>query len=181
MPAEDLCALSKEITSIMAPPNTKLEQFVDRLIDTRWDTSSRLAAAIGMSLSAFSRAIHEEGCLSVENCLRLALVSGENPSKILRLVGRDDVAEVTDELFGTEATHLNQRELEHLKLWRKADTTAHDAMDALLHGYVRSATTSGSVKDKKGKKKQERREMLIKARRFPAGSGRGEPRLRASS
>jgi hypothetical protein len=75
------------------------EQFVDKLIADRYRTAEKLAAAIEMTSSALGRGV-KKGTLSVENCLRLAEISGEPPSQLLRLAGKGDDAALIERLYG---------------------------------------------------------------------------------
>jgi hypothetical protein len=86
-----------------------LEQYVDRLVKTKYGTAGRLAAKIGMSLSAFSRGVNEEGTLSVENCLRLADEVGDKAAKILRLAGKPHVADVVERITGAGTETLSSK------------------------------------------------------------------------
>ena len=75
-----------------------LEQYVGVLrAKYGYGGMSRIASAIGMSLSAFTRGV-KNGTLSVENCLRLADLTGNSAGMILRLAGKEDMAAVCDRL-----------------------------------------------------------------------------------
>jgi plasmid maintenance system antidote protein VapI len=101
-------------------PNPLLLRYVQQLVENRYGTMSRLAEAIDMSLSAFSRAIKEEGSLSSENCIRLAHEVGEHPAVILRLSNRDDFAAIVEDLYPRkEAFSATERALVYL--WRTLD------------------------------------------------------------
>lgn len=163
-------------------PNLELIRYVQRLVVSRYGTHSALAAAIGMSLSAFSRAVREEGTLSVENCEKLAVEVGDNPAHILRLARRPEHAEVAENLYGRSDETLTRREMEHMALWRRNDSIAHDAVDALLQMRlkvrvkgVKPATPSGFVPEKRHKVKGKRKPHQAVAAAPPAGSDADAP------
>jgi hypothetical protein len=80
--------------------NNKLKPYVDQLVRTKYGSVSRLAAKIGMSVSAFTRGVQKQGTLSVENCIYLAAETGDELGQILWLAGKPDMAEVCDRLTG---------------------------------------------------------------------------------
>lgn len=82
-------------------PVTDLYRFVIALIP-RFGTAQALADALDMSLSAFLRGA-KHGTLGIENCLRLAQLAGEHPSKVLALAGKKDVATLIESLYGPAA------------------------------------------------------------------------------
>jgi hypothetical protein len=148
-----------------APKNPQLERFIDDAIDRRFRTSSALADAIGMSLSAFSRGIREEGTISTENCLELAKVLSERPAKILRLARRKRVAELLEQLHPTLT--LSPDEEHVVELWRRIkndeakldlcrsmlETMAHAVMLELAQKTAaRAASASGPGRPTKKKK-----------------------------
>jgi plasmid maintenance system antidote protein VapI len=109
------------------------ERFIEDLIK-RYGTAGALADAIGMSLSAFSRGYREEGTLSVENCLRLANEVGERPEMILRLAGKQEVADVFERLSGVKDSQakLSGKELEIATRYRMATQDVKDAVNLIL-------------------------------------------------
>jgi transcriptional regulator with XRE-family HTH domain len=98
-------------------PNPVFSGFINELITSRYQTQSALAEAIGMSDSAFSRSIHEEGTLSVANCFRLAGAAGDHPATILRTAGKPDIADIVERGLGETA--LSSFELEVVDLLRQ--------------------------------------------------------------
>jgi hypothetical protein len=64
-------------------------------------SKGELAKAVGIRPSALSRFVHTPP--NVETCLRLARVTGANPSRILRAAGRGDVADLLESLYGIAA------------------------------------------------------------------------------
>ncbi len=80
---------------------TELHRFVESLLP-RFGTAQALADALDMTLSAFLRGV-KQGTLNIENCLRLAALVGENPTKILTLAGKADIAKLIESLYGSAA------------------------------------------------------------------------------
>lgn len=115
----------------MARPNQALIRFVDRLIQTKFRTATALAAEVGMSSSALSRGVQDEGTLSVENCLSLAMAAGEHPSKVLRLARRKRAAELLELAYGPTG-QINQDELELVETWRHIDEQTRDAIRVVM-------------------------------------------------
>lgn len=78
-----------------------LRQWVDELIKERYaGVASRLADALGMSVSAFQRSTRDGGTLSLENLLKLAEQTGTPASKVLRLGGKAEQADLIERLYG---------------------------------------------------------------------------------
>src|SRR5579885_1214122 len=69
-----------------------------------------LATALGVTPSRLSRAMTGTGGefpFNVTNCLRLAQLSGESASEILRAAGKKDVADLIEALYGSPADTLS--------------------------------------------------------------------------
>jgi plasmid maintenance system antidote protein VapI len=115
----------------MGSTNQPLCRFVDRLIAEKFGTAHELAKAIGMSSSAFSHGVREEGTLSFENCVRLAVAIGERPSMILKLARKPEMAAIADRAFTTHMG-LSPREKDLIKTWRKLDEDAQYAHETLM-------------------------------------------------
>jgi hypothetical protein len=110
--------------------------FIQGLISTKYGTAQAVADAIGMSLSAFSRGVRKEGTLSVENCLRLAAHAGEPPSRVLRLAGKEPIAELIEQLYGSERDPISGIERDVLQLWRSLHLDAQAPLSTLLHALA---------------------------------------------
>lgn len=95
------------------------EKYVDDLLLSEYGTSSRLADVIGMSLSAFSRGVRVEDTLSIENCLKLALVTGDHPASILRLAHHEEMADILALLCGPEAATPSRNEWQLIHYYRE--------------------------------------------------------------
>jgi plasmid maintenance system antidote protein VapI len=73
---------------------------VQAVIDERYDgTAGRLAEAIGVALTTLSRGM-ELGTMGADTLLRLAHVTGRDPSDVLRLAGKSDWADLIEALYG---------------------------------------------------------------------------------
>jgi hypothetical protein len=118
-----------------------LEQYVERLVK-KHGTMGRVAAMIGMSLSAFSRGVQEEGTLSVENCLRLADAVGGNAGMILRLAGKPHVAEVMDRLAGSSIETLDKEERDLIYQWKTIDPDLQDLIKRTVAAFALQSQAS---------------------------------------
>lgn len=105
----------------------------------RYGTAQKLADKIGMSLSAFSRGVRNEGTLNVENCLRLAEETGENPSHVLRLAGKGSTADLIERLYGRARSPLSGGDRELLALWQLLNHEADGALRTLLRALARES------------------------------------------
>lgn len=86
-----------------------VEKFKDLLgrIVSRFPSQEAFAKAMGMNSSRLSRAIKKADFpFNVENCLRLAKVSGESASEILRAADKADVAALIESLYGKDRSRL---------------------------------------------------------------------------
>lgn len=66
----------------------------------RFGSQTALGKAIDISASRLSRVIQGQHSLEVVNCLRLAEVTGESPSVVLRAAGKADVADLIERMYG---------------------------------------------------------------------------------
>lgn len=78
-------------------------ELLNRIADG-FPTRHALAKALDINASRLSRALNgSEGFpFNIENCLRLAKVSGEPASDVLRAAGKSDIAELIEALYGPE-------------------------------------------------------------------------------
>jgi hypothetical protein len=80
-------------------------------------TRKALADALDMDPSRLSRAINAgDFPFNIENCLRLAQVSGEPASDVLRAADKGAIAELIESLYGQQTLASNEREL--LQDWK---------------------------------------------------------------
>lgn len=92
----------------MTVPGT-FQQWIESLIAGRFGTKTKLAQAIGVSLTQIGRGANA-GKYSVENLLKLAKVAAADPSTVLRLAGKGDVADLLEDLYGKSTLTPMQRE-----------------------------------------------------------------------
>ena len=85
---------------------TRLRQIIADAVG-RFGSQTALGNAIGLSPTRISRVLKGDGCsLEVISCLRLAEVTGESPTVILRAAGKWDVAELIERLYGKPRPQL---------------------------------------------------------------------------
>lgn len=112
-------------------------------------TMQKIADAVGMSLSAFSRGVKQEGTLSPLNCLRLAAAFGLPGSKVLNLAGKHELSDLIERLYGAPTPGaLSDAERDHLDLWRTLDVDERRPFETLLR-----AVAGDRVSKKVGRKK----------------------------
>jgi hypothetical protein len=108
----------------------QLAKFVEAL-KPRFETSQKLATAIGMTLSAFSRGV-TKGTLNVENLLRLATVAEESPSAVLELAGKKDVAQLIESLYGSPRSAISPAERDLLERWSRLPPDAKENLKGII-------------------------------------------------
>lgn len=114
--------------------NRELPAYVNRLI-AKHGTQTAVAAKIGMTLSAFSRAVNEEGTFSFENCLRLAELGGDDPSHVLRAADKYDQANLLRRLYwktSLKNTSLSARERALIHAWRRKSLKIQDVIEVVV-------------------------------------------------
>lgn len=85
------------------------QEWVDELVAT-FGSKTKLAQAIGISLTQIGRG-RSAGKYSVENLLKLARAANADPSSVLRLAGKGDVADLIETLYGKAELTAEQRAL----------------------------------------------------------------------
>lgn len=94
-----------------------------------YPTVRAFAAALEMDPSHLSRAMGEGGQpFDIRGCLRLAQVTGENPTVVLRAAGKADIATLVEELYGPSHALLTPEQQQLLK-----------SMDAIHDPVVRQS------------------------------------------
>jgi len=115
--------------------NEPFKELLNRIAE-KFPTRLAFSKAIGMTSSRLSRALNEgDFPFNVANCLRLAKISGESPTEILRAAGKEDVADLIEALYGREA-EFTVKEREILEAWRAATPRAQEAIRSLLNDLV---------------------------------------------
>jgi len=84
-----------------------VEDFTELLnrIAKGFPTRHALATALQINASRLSRALNgtdKHASFNIENCLRLAQVSGESPATVLRAANKGKVADLIEGLYGSE-------------------------------------------------------------------------------
>lgn len=103
-------------------------------IAQRYPSRSALAQALRITPSRLSRALNTgDFPLNVSNCLRLAKLSGESATEILRAAGKGDVAELIEGLYGKDRTRLlTMPERELLDEWHALSPRAREALGSII-------------------------------------------------
>ena len=81
----------------------ELTRLVARVRQTM-PTNRELAHALDISETHVGRVLKGGYSFSVQNCLRLASLADEPPSAVLRMAGKDDVADMLDKAYATKET-----------------------------------------------------------------------------
>jgi transcriptional regulator with XRE-family HTH domain len=97
----------------------------------RYPSKQALARAIGITPGRLSRVLKGEHSLDVINCLRLAQLTGDAPGDVLRVAGKQDVAELLAALYG-EAPTLSPADREVLEAWRTLNLYQRELLRALI-------------------------------------------------
>ncbi len=101
----------------------------------KFESKKALADALDMDPSRLSRAINTgDFPFNIENCLRLAKVSGESPSEVLRAADNGDIAELIESLYGPERPVPDPVVQDLLRNWR--------TLTVEQKGFVRMAAAS---------------------------------------
>lgn len=144
----------RDVSRKKSTANRKLQQYIDRLV-RKHGTATALADKIGMSVSAFSRAVNEEGTFSFENCIRLADAFGDHPSVVLRLAGKGEMADILDRLYsrGGRSVKLSQRERERVDTWKRITPEHQNSLDDIVAALAAAAAvdiaTGGKPRSRK--------------------------------
>lgn len=110
------------------------QELLNRIADG-FPTRQALAKAIDINASRLSRALNgtDKHSFNIENCLRLAQLSGEPASAVLRAADKGDIAELIESLYGQERKVTDPVVRDLLATW--PDLTADEK------NYVRSSVT----------------------------------------
>ena len=91
-----------------------------RKLKKQYPTVKAFAQALDVDPSHVSRAMNDDALpFDVRGCLRLALVTGENPGMVLRIAGKGEIAGLIEQLYGAPTKRLSSRELELLKVFHR--------------------------------------------------------------
>jgi len=106
----------------------------------RFPNKYTFAKKLGITPGRLSRVLGGEHSLDVENCLKLAKLTGESASRVLRLAGKSEIAELIEDLYGRTAPALSRGDREVLDEW--------DAMNAHDRQALRAVLQSLGARDK---------------------------------
>jgi hypothetical protein len=118
---------------------TKFTELLETLV-ARYGGDAALAKEIRVSAARVGRARKGEGGYSfkVENCLRLAQVSGESASDVLRAAGKADVDDLIQELYGYRRPELPRVQRELLDKWVLVHPKAREHIIAVIDMALRA-------------------------------------------
>ena len=77
----------------------------------KYPSKQAFAKELGITPSRFSRVLRGDYSMEVVNCLRLAKLSGEQPSDVLTAAGKRDVADLIEHLYGDQTLAEPERTL----------------------------------------------------------------------
>jgi hypothetical protein len=114
----------------------------------KFSSQQALADELGMSLSRLNRALNKgDYPFNVLNCLKLASLSGESPSAVLRAGGKAEIADLIEKSYGAPDQTITAREREHLAQWRSIDDETRGAVNALVRKILSAESTSSTPND----------------------------------
>jgi hypothetical protein len=100
-----------------------------RIQRTHFGSVRAFAKALKIAPSHLSRAMGRQGQpFDVRACLRLAQVTGESPSEILRAAGKGDLVKLIEELYGAAPPVLTVPQRELLDAWNRLPEAARNAV-----------------------------------------------------
>jgi hypothetical protein len=103
-----------------------------RIQKTHFGTVRAFAKALKIAPSHLSRAMGAHGQpFDIRACLRLAQVTGESPTTILRAAGKGDLAKLIEELYGAPPPLLTVPQRELLEAWDRMPEPARQALFVL--------------------------------------------------
>jgi hypothetical protein len=108
--------------------------WIDGQIKTKFRTRTALAEAMEMQLPALTRGI-DVGTFSIVNLLKLAKVTDTNPSVVLRLANKPDVADLIEELYQITTptpAPLPRDERRLLARWRALSPQTRHSLEVIL-------------------------------------------------
>lgn len=123
----------------------EFQEWVEDQVARRFKTATALASAIGMQLSPFVRGV-QTGTFNVQNILRLAEVTDEDPSRLLHIAGKGDVAQMIERLYGSGKDSLKASERDVLQLWSNMPTKSQRHVRELM--TLLSEPVGGAAPDK---------------------------------
>ena len=112
-----------------------------------YPSRAALAKALEITPSRLSRALNTgDFPFNIKNCLRLALVTGESPTTILRAANKAAIAELIESLYGQDRTTLlSAAERNLLELWNNLTPPQRENWLVLLGESVAAAIRQPGV------------------------------------
>jgi transcriptional regulator with XRE-family HTH domain len=113
----------------------------------KYPTKKEFAKAIGITPGRLSRVLGGEHSLDVGNCLTLAKLTGESPSRVLRVAGKGEIADAIETLYGPAAPSISPRDREVLRVWNNLSPRAQENLRVIMVDlYAGSGTYAKGVK-----------------------------------
>lgn len=119
------------------PAGTEFQEWMQALKD-RLGTRQAIADALGVSLSAVGAGVDERNTFSVETLLELARIAGEPPDYVLRLAGKDHVADLIHDLYGLDPNRPVPADEKWFSLYRLCSVEERDIIRKTLARFARS-------------------------------------------
>jgi hypothetical protein len=138
-------------------PQQKLQRYLGLLIEKGiFHSHNDIADVCGMTRDLLSHVLNApERRLSVEQCLRLALEIREHPPAVLRVAGREDAADVLEEVWPRKRGHITRSEQDLVDRWRQLTLKARHHLGGLIaiHAERGSADSDGPLARARGGKR----------------------------
>lgn len=121
-----------------------------RAIRARFPSDKAMADAIGISPARLSRAMNqEEYTLNAVNCLRLARRSGESPSRVLRVAGKGEVADLIEAMYGKpRASDTPAVQPDVARVWNQLLADEQENVQQLMENLVAARARRRGAKKK---------------------------------
>jgi transcriptional regulator with XRE-family HTH domain len=117
----------------------------------RFPSKQALAKAIGITPGRLSRVLKGEHSLDVVNCLRLAKLTGDSPGEVLRVAGKNEVAELIEGFYGRAAPAIHPADRIVVDRWHALTAPQRELMltviDQILGPYYDGARVQNAPID----------------------------------
>jgi plasmid maintenance system antidote protein VapI len=97
-----------------------------------FSTKREFAGKLGITPGRLSRVLGGEHSLDPMNCLRLAQMTGATPSRVLRIAGKGELAEMIESLYGPGRPTVSASQRELLDQFDRISQRARDGVKAVL-------------------------------------------------
>lgn len=112
-------------------PVSEFREFLEAAA-RRYETKDAFAKALGITPGRLSRVLGGEHSLDVLNCLKLAKLTGESPSRVLRVAGKSAIADLIEGLYGPSAPALSPSQRELLDEWDTLSQRSRESLRILM-------------------------------------------------